>query len=355
MQIVGFSASILSKTFCAHTARMEAEIAQFRCDSEDMAAQWAGRTLKSCAVAVLKETSVVQKARMTFAIVKAWHEGGLLLSDDGEHVPDEPGRPQEVKMVAPQLVKSGSKKRMLHSLVHAESYAIDLSWDIIARYGWNTDTWLRFDPQNISGEAASNPATAALAPHTELHGAPHMPREFFEDWIKVAAEEAKHMTKWRLRLESLGGHYGEFTGHDSLWESAVQTAHSLPARLAIVHCVHEARGLDVYTGMMERLQAGQDTISTDILKANHEEEVDHVRKGARWLTYLCQQAGVPPHEAYQELVRTHFRGQLRPPFNVPARTRAGMPQEWYLPLAQTIPDRPGQDLTKVEITEEDMG
>ena len=33
--------------------------------------------------------------------------------------------------------------------------------------------------------------------------------------------------------------------HDGLWESAAATAHSLPARLAVEACVHEARGLDV--------------------------------------------------------------------------------------------------------------
>ncbi len=43
----------------------------------------------------------------------------------------------------------------------------------------------------------------------------------------------------------LGSSYGAMPAHDGLWESAAATAHSLPARLAVEACVHEARGLDV--------------------------------------------------------------------------------------------------------------
>ena len=46
----------------------------------------------------------------------------------------------------------------------------------------------------------------------------------------------------RERLEEMGSFYGAFPAHDALWDSAAATAHSLPARLAIEHCTHEARG-----------------------------------------------------------------------------------------------------------------
>lgn len=48
----------------------------------------------------------------------------------------------QVKLVAPgampKLGKGGtlaSRQALLHSLVHIENWAIDLSWDIIARFG----------------------------------------------------------------------------------------------------------------------------------------------------------------------------------------------------------------------------
>lgn len=64
-----------------------------------------------------------------------------------------------------------------------------------------------------------------------------MPDAFFDDWVRIAAEEAKHFSKWNQRLEELGGRYGDYLAHDGLWVSGTDTAHSLRARLAIVHMV----------------------------------------------------------------------------------------------------------------------
>jgi uncharacterized ferritin-like protein (DUF455 family) len=58
----------------------------------------------------------------------------------------------------------------------------------------------------------------------------------------VAEDECRHYELLRRRLEEMGSHYGAFPGHEALWDSATATAHSLPARLAIEHAVHEARG-----------------------------------------------------------------------------------------------------------------
>jgi len=43
----------------------------------------------------------------------------------------------------------------------------------------------------------------------------------------------------------MGSYYGALTVHAGLWDSARETFDSLLARLAIIHLVHEARGLDV--------------------------------------------------------------------------------------------------------------
>lgn len=44
------------------------------------------------------------------------------------------------------------------------------------------------------------------------------------------------------RLKELGSFYGDLTVHDGLWGSASRTTEDVLARLAILHCVHEARG-----------------------------------------------------------------------------------------------------------------
>jgi uncharacterized ferritin-like protein (DUF455 family) len=61
----------------------------------------------------------------------------------------------------------------------------------------------------------------------------------------MALDEAKHFTLLSNRLSQLGTRYGSLPIHSSLWQSASGTADYLLARLAIIHLVHEARGLDV--------------------------------------------------------------------------------------------------------------
>lgn len=64
-----------------------------------------------------------------------------------------------------------------------------------------------------------------------------------------------HLQSWlheQARLRELGSEYGALPAHEGLWESAAATAHSLPARLAVESCVHEARGLDVLPQTISR-------------------------------------------------------------------------------------------------------
>jgi Protein of unknown function (DUF455) len=77
-----------------------------------------------------------------------------------------------------------------------------------------------------------------------------------------------------------------------LWESAASTAHSLPARLAIESCVHEARGLDVLPSTIRRFESGGDTETASLLRdVIYQEEVSHCAVGVRWLQFLhCRAA-----------------------------------------------------------------
>lgn len=95
---------------------------------------------------------------------------------------------------------------------------VDLAWDIVARFGQHEDY------------------------------ADVLPKEFYEDFLVVAADEARHYSALRARLEELGGRYGELSVHEGLWDSARRTKDRLEARLAVEHALHEARGLDVLPG-----------------------------------------------------------------------------------------------------------
>jgi len=187
---------------------------------------------------------------------------------------------------------------LLHALAHIELNAIDLAWDILARFG---------DPA--------------------------LPREFYDDWVGVAAEEAEHFALLAARLEGLGAAYGDLPAHDGLWEAAASTAHDLLARLAVVPLVLEARGLDVTPEMILRLERAGDAPSAVLLRRIYHDEIGHVAVGLRWFEWLCRRRGLDPAVAFHDCVRRHFTGALKPPFNIEARSAAGFPAAYYEPLA----------------------
>ena len=187
---------------------------------------------------------------------------------------------------------------LLHALAHIELNAIDLAWDLIARF---TDQ--------------------------------ELPRGFYDDWVSVAAEEATHHALVAARLAELGAAYGDLPAHDGLWEAAQATAHDLLARLAVVPLVLEARGLDVTPAMIARLGRFGDAESAAVLQVIYDDEVGHVATGLRWFASLCAQRGNEPVATYQRLVRRHFRGALKPPFNCDGRDAAGLAERYYAPLA----------------------
>jgi uncharacterized ferritin-like protein (DUF455 family) len=219
--------------------------------------------------------------------------------------PARPARPARPELKRPgevprRRINRGSAGRgaLLHALAHIELNAVDLAADILARF---------------TGE--------------------DLPRGFYDDWLKVADEEGKHYLLLAARLDELGLAYGDLPAHDGLWQAAEETAHDLLARLAVVPLVLEARGLDVTPAMIARLRAADDAASAAVLQVIYEEEIGHVAIGKRWFDFLCARRGLDPRETWQALVRRHFKGQLKPPFNDAAREEAGLPADFYGALA----------------------
>ena len=185
---------------------------------------------------------------------------------------------------------------LLHALAHIELNAIDLAWDLVARF---------------SGEA--------------------LPHAFFDDWVGVASEEAQHFELLTQRLADYGARYGDLPAHDGLWESAEATANDLLARLAVVPLVLEARGLDVTPEMAGQLERVGDPQSAAVLRRIYHDEIGHVAAGIRWFDEICCARGLNAPEVFRERVRRYFRGELKPPFNYEARAAAGFPAHYYEP------------------------
>ncbi|XP_010490964.1 PREDICTED: uncharacterized protein LOC104768643 [Camelina sativa] len=281
-------------------------------------------TLVESAIRVLNTSDPYEKAKLGDSIAVKWLQGEIAETYDPTvdlSVPDRPAR-VPMKLVSPSLMpklgRAGSlqsRQAIVHSLVHTESWAIDLSWDIIARFGKQEK----------------------------------MPRDFFTDFVLVAQDEGRHFTLLAARLEEIGSSYGALPAHDGLWDSATATSQDLLARLAIEHCVHEARGLDVLPTTISRFRNGGDHETADLLeKVVYPEEITHCAAGVKWFKYLCERSKNPECtisskesdesneeviEKFHSVVREHFRGPLKPPFNAEARKAAGFGPQWYEPLA----------------------
>jgi uncharacterized ferritin-like protein (DUF455 family) len=206
-----------------------------------------------------------------------------------------PGRPARPELIHPARVPRRSPFKpeglaaLLHAIAHIEFNAINLALDAV---------W-RFDG---------------------------MPREFYADWTRVAAEEAYHFTLLREHLESLGYAYGDFPAHDNLWSMCERTSGDVVARMALVPRTLEARGLDASPLIQARLrQVGTAAAlrAVDVLDIILRDEIGHVAVGNHWYRWLCARDGWDPIGHYADLTRLHDAPRLHPPFNEDARKRAG--------------------------------
>ena len=92
--------------------------------------------------------------------------------------------------------------------------------------------------------------------------------------------------------------------------------------------VLEARGLGVTPGMIGIFRKAGITGAVAALEVIHVEEVDHVAHGSKWFNWPC---GLDPKEVFHDLVRRHFHGALKPPFNEEKRAEADLPPDFYWP------------------------
>ncbi len=95
-----------------------------------------GNSLLERAVVIFNTGDPFDKARLTLELVRDWETGDVYTLRPAEHnllVPLHPARPSNLVELHPSRVKAKGNIGMIHSIVHAESYAIDLSWDMLLR------------------------------------------------------------------------------------------------------------------------------------------------------------------------------------------------------------------------------
>ncbi|MBE3639057.1 ferritin-like domain-containing protein, partial [Mangrovicoccus algicola] len=225
--------------------------------------------------------------------------------------PLRPARPARPELLPPREVprrRPGSeagRRALLHAVAHIELNAVDLHWDIIARF--------------------------AHVP---------MPLGYYDDWVKSADEESMHFRLVSGCLAEMGSAYGDLPAHAGMWRAAEDTAEDFMGRLSVVPMVLEARGLDVTPGMIEIFRKAGVPSAVEALEVIYAEEVGHVAYGSKWFNFLCGRHDLDPKETFHALVRKYFHGALKPPFNEEKRADAGLPPDFYWPLAAETPEGP---------------
>ncbi len=168
-------------------------------------------TLKELGLKVLNAPEGREKACLTMEYVKLWQDGVVCIVSDtfvetNCQVPDEPARPtssckldvsngadtsndSEYDKRIRRIIKKLPIEYSIHGIANAESYAIDLFWDLIVRY-------------------------------TSYN----LPRSFYDDMVYIANQEAEHFLSWDRRLDELDCPFGCLPFYEGLWQSAHDTS-----------------------------------------------------------------------------------------------------------------------------------
>jgi uncharacterized ferritin-like protein (DUF455 family) len=256
--------------------------------------------LRHRALEVLALADPVAKVDAAQALAQDMARGDLPLDEAADIAPSPaltiPGRPPRPTLVSVLQVPKRSpftpegRAALVHAIAHIEFNAINLALDAIWRF-------------------------------------PGLPRDYYLDWLKVAAEEALHYGLLAEHLHTLGARYGDFDAHDGLWTMAERTAGDVLARMALVPRTLEARGLDATPPLQAKFARAGDQRAVDILAVILRDEVGHVEIGNRWYRHLCRERCLDPIALYPTLVERYQAPRLRPPFNLDARQAAGFSAE----------------------------
>ena len=229
---------------------------------------------------------------------------GLHITLPGRPARPTPTHPAKVPRRSPLTLEG--RAATVHAICHIEFNAINLALDAL---------W-RFDG---------------------------LPDAYYQDWALVAKEEAHHFSLLRAHLQGMDTQpdgtprwdYGDFAAHDNLWAMCEQTSDDVVARMALVPRTLEARGLDATPLIQAKLrQAGTpDALrAVAILDIILRDEVGHVAIGNHWYRWLCERDGLEPVAHYAVLTGRYKAPKLKPPFNEPARLRAGFTRDEILQL-----------------------
>ena len=263
--------------------------------------------IRQQALTALLEPDLDKKVALTLSLHA--QAATFLIADSGDlstslDLPGRPARPElrsylDVPKRSPFTVEGLAA--LLHAITHIEFNAINLALDAVWRFGG-------------------------------------MPRGYYLDWLKVAAEEAQHFSLLRAHLQTMGYDYGDFPAHTGLWDMVEKTTDDVLARMALVPRTLEARGLDATPPMQAKLRkvgTPHALRAVDILDIILRDEIGHVAIGNDWFRFLCLQRRLDPITAYANLALQYGAPRVKGPLNLEARRAAGFDEAELVLLSQT--------------------
>jgi uncharacterized ferritin-like protein (DUF455 family) len=246
------------------------------------------------AEACLHSATIDEKLALTHRAWRALENGELNLIADPPVLsiaqvkfPDKPVLLAPRNMPKRKLGTVDGVAAFFHAIAHVEFVAIYLAWDILYRFRG-------------------------------------LPDQFYQDWLRVADEEAQHFELIRTHLLAMNLNYGDLPAHSGLWDHAKDTADDLLARLAMVPRCMEARGLDVTPAIIAKFKQMGDDSSVALLNRILTDEVGHVERGSYWFKFVCAQQEFDPEVKYRQLIKQYYQGgKPKGPFNREMRIIAG--------------------------------
>jgi len=246
------------------------------------------------AEACLYSATIDEKLALTHQALHALEIGQLSLISEQPAMPiaqvkfpDKPILLPPRDMPKRKLGSAEGIAAFFHAIAHVEFVAIYLAWDMLYRFRG-------------------------------------MPDQFYQDWLRVADEEAQHFELIRTHLQAMHVNYGDLPAHSGLWDHAKDTASDLLARLAMVPRCMEARGLDVTPAIIAKFRQLGDDSSVTLLNRILTDEVGHVERGSYWFKFVCGQQGLEPETKYRQLIKQYYQGgKPKGPFNREMRIIAG--------------------------------
>ncbi|AFM14597.1 ferritin-like domain-containing protein [Turneriella parva] len=155
-----------------------------------------------------------------------------------------------------------------------------------------------------------------------------MPPQFYEDWLNVALDEARHFAMLQSLLGELGSGYGALPVHTGIHDAMVRSEDSLRRRMVAAHRHLEANGLDAHPELARKMSLFDDPMAErirDALKIIFDDEIAHVAAGDFWYRYACTLDGSNPEDFAADIEMaipgTKIGGKKN--LNLDARRRAG--------------------------------